>query len=69
MSGLWSLHMMEAHVRSFIVIPAEIHFIISAGQPYHRQRGQFGSLTEALRYIDGHEKWAVSKKKGPPCYL
>ena len=35
----------------------------SAGQPYHRQRGQFGSLTEALRYIDGHEKWAVSKKR------
>ena len=35
----------------------------SAGRPYHRQRGQYGSLIEALRYIDGHEKWAVSKKE------
>ena len=35
----------------------------SAGRPYHRQRGQYGSLMEALRYIDGHEKWTVSKKE------
>ena len=35
----------------------------SAGRPYHRQRGQFGSLIEALRYIDGHDKWAVLKKE------
>ena len=31
MNGLWSLHMMEAHVRSFIGTPTGIHFIISAG--------------------------------------
>ena len=39
----------------------------STGQPYHRQCGQFDSLTEAPRYIDGHEKWAVSKKNDASC--
>ena len=29
----------------------------SARDPYHRQRGIFNSLSEALRYIDNHEKW------------
>lgn len=29
----------------------------SARHPYHRQRGIYKSLREALRYIDNHEKW------------
>ena len=30
--------------------------------PYHRQRGQYGSLSEALDYIIGHERWYVENK-------
>lgn len=29
----------------------------SDAQSYHRQRGQYRSLDEALRYIDAHEEW------------
>ena len=32
------------------------------GDPYHRQRGQYRSLGEALRYIDAHEAWHAGLK-------
>ena len=30
---------------------------------FHRQRGQYTSLKDALRYIDSHEKWFISDNR------
>lgn len=34
----------------------------SARDPYHRQRGTYKSLEDALGYIDHHEKWVINHK-------
>ena len=34
----------------------------SAKYPYHRQRGTYKSLEDALGYIDHHEKWFINHK-------
>ena len=34
----------------------------SARDPYHRQRGTYKSLEDALGYIDHHEKWFINHK-------
>ena len=33
----------------------------SARYPYHRQRGMYKSLGEALLYIDHHEEWFITE--------
>ena len=30
--------------------------------PYHRQKGTYRSLTEALEYISEHENWFINNK-------
>ncbi len=34
----------------------------SAKYPFHRQRGRYKSLEDALGYIDHHEKWFINHK-------
>ena len=34
----------------------------SARDPYHRQRGTYKSLEDALGYIEHHEKWFINHK-------
>ena len=34
----------------------------SARYPYHRQRGTYKSLEDALGYINHHEKWFITHK-------
>lgn len=29
--------------------------------PYHRQKGNYRSLSEALEYISGHEEWFMAE--------
>ena len=33
----------------------------SRKDPFHRQRGNYKSLEEAIRYINHHEKWVEAK--------
>ena len=32
--------------------------------PYHRQKGNYRSLAEALKYISEHEEWYIRKQNG-----
>ena len=34
----------------------------SRRDPYHRQKGNYRSLKDALLYISGHEKWFIDYK-------
>ena len=34
----------------------------SSREPYHRQKGKYKSLKDALQYIDRHEKWFIDHK-------
>ena len=34
----------------------------SGRDPYHRQKGKYKSLKDALQYIDHHEKWFIDHK-------
>ena len=34
----------------------------SRREPYHRQKGNYKSLNEALGYITKHEKWFINHK-------
>ena len=38
----------------------------TAKDPYHRQRGQYGSLREAMEYINRHEEWVAVKTRVHP---
>lgn len=34
----------------------------SRREPYHRQKGNYRSLKDALKYISGHEEWFAKYK-------
>ena len=44
--------------------PCEILHRHSARDPFHRQQGRYSSLSSALEYIQGHDKWYRRKQTG-----